>query len=162
MKVELRAARAADAAAIADVLLTSRRIFLPYLASPRSDDEIRDWMRDTVLRTETLTVAVAGDAVVGFLAVRERDGITWLTHLYLRPSHVGRGIGSRLLAHAIAVARRPVRLYTFQQNEGARRFYERHGFVPIAFGDGSGNEEGRPDVLYELASDSRGIRLTIS
>src|SRR4051794_37368081 len=80
VKVELRAARAADAAAIADVLLTSRKTFLPYLPSPRSDEEIRAWMRDTVLPTETLTVAVAAGVMVGFLTVRERDGITWLTH----------------------------------------------------------------------------------
>lgn len=149
--VELRPARAADAAAIADVLLTSRRTFLPYLPSPRSDDEIRAWVRDTVLRTEQLTVAVAGGAVIGFLAARERDGITWITHLYLLPPHVRQGIGSSLLARALAGARRPVRLYAFQRNEAARRFYERHDFVAIAFSDGSTNEERCPDVLYELA-----------
>ena len=44
-----------------------------------------------------------------------------------------------------------MRLYAFQQNEAARRFYERHGFVAIAFGDGSTNEERCPDVLYGLA-----------
>ena len=135
---------------VADVLLTSRRTFLPYLASPRSDDEIRTWVRDTVLRTEQLTVAVAGSEVVGFVGVREREGTTWITHLYLLPSHVGQGIGSRLLAHALAGAPRPVRLYAFQQNEAARRFYERHGFVAIAFSDGRTNEERSPDVLYEL------------
>jgi ribosomal protein S18 acetylase RimI-like enzyme len=148
---ELRAAHAADAAAIADVLLVSRRTFLPYLAAPRSDDEIRGWVRDTVLPTEQLTVAVAGGAVVGFLAVRERDDITWITHLYLLPSHVGQGIGSSLLERALASERRPVRLYAFQQNEAARRFYERHGFVAIAFSEGSTNEERSPDVLFELA-----------
>jgi hypothetical protein len=31
----------------------------------------------------------------------------------------------------------------------ARAFYERHGFVAIEFGDGSGNEAGQPDVFYE-------------
>lgn len=149
--VELRAASAADAAAVADVLLTSRRTFLPYLPSPRSDDEIRTWVRDTVLPAEELTVAVAGGAVVGFLAARERDGIAWITHLYLLPSHVRQGIGSRLLRRALAKAPRPVRLYAFQRNDGARRFYERHGFVAIAFSDGSTNEERSPDVLYELA-----------
>jgi ribosomal protein S18 acetylase RimI-like enzyme len=148
--VELRAALAADAAAIADVLLTSRRTFLPYLASPRSDDEIRMWVRDTVLRTEQLTVAAADGAIVGFLAVHEREGMTWITHLYLLPSHVRQGIGTCLLAHAIASAPRPVRLYAFQQNEAARRFYERHGFVAVAFSDGTDNEEHCPDVLYEL------------
>ncbi|MGE3511045.1 MAG: histone acetyltransferase, partial [Vicinamibacterales bacterium] len=30
-----------------------------------------------------------------------------------------------------------------------RVFYERHGFVAVAFGDGSGNEERCPDILYE-------------
>jgi RimJ/RimL family protein N-acetyltransferase len=39
-----------------------------------------------------------------------------------------------------------LRLYTFARNEGARRFYERHGFAPVAFGDGSANQEGEPDV----------------
>jgi ribosomal protein S18 acetylase RimI-like enzyme len=29
-------------------------------------------------------------------------------------------------------AARPIRLYCFQQNQAARRFYERHGFAPIA------------------------------
>ena len=45
-----------------------------------------------------------------------------------------------------------LRLYTFARNEGARRFYERHGFVAVAFGDGSGNQEGEPDVRYERAT----------
>lgn len=151
MKVELRAARDADARAIADVLLTSRKTFQPYLPSPRSDEEIRAWIRDIVLHTEAVTVAVADDAVVGFASVREREGKTWLTLLYLMASHVGLGIGSRLLAQALAGARRPVRVYSFQQNQGARRFYEHHGFVPIAFSDGRTNEERCPDVLYELA-----------
>jgi len=47
----------------------------------------------------------------------------------------------------------PIRLYTFRDNHAARAFYEHHGFVAIGFGDGSGNEEGCPDVLYEWRSD---------
>ncbi len=46
----------------------------------------------------------------------------------------------------------PIRLYTFQANLGARRFYSRHGFVAIEFGDGRANEERCPDVLYELTA----------
>jgi hypothetical protein len=41
-----------------------------------------------------------------------------------------------------------VKLFCFQANKGARRFYERHGFVAEAFGEGSANEEGLPDILY--------------
>jgi ribosomal protein S18 acetylase RimI-like enzyme len=51
---------------------------------------------------------------------------------------------------SIAKEREPEQLdlYTFQPNAGARRFYERHGFAAVEFGDGSDNEERVPDVLY--------------
>jgi RimJ/RimL family protein N-acetyltransferase len=52
----------------------------------------------------------------------------------------------------LATARRPIRLYTFQQNNGARQFYERNGFSPVRCSDGAANEERCPDVLYELAT----------
>lgn len=39
-------------------------------------------------------------------------------------------------------------LHVFQQNTGARRFYERHGFVLVEERDGSGNEEKLPDAHY--------------
>ncbi|RQP21430.1 N-acetyltransferase [Albitalea terrae] len=70
------------------------------------------------------------------------------------PRSVNRGIGSLLLAHALRTLAPPIRLYTFQANAGARRFYERHGFEPIEFTDGQGNEERCPDVLYEFAINS--------
>jgi hypothetical protein len=45
-------------------------------------------------------------------------------------------------------------LYTFKRNAGARRFYERNGFVAMAFGDGSGNEAHEPDVRYARPPDA--------
>jgi hypothetical protein len=44
---------------------------------------------------------------------------------------------------------RRLQLFTFQRNERARAFYEARGFVAIGASDGSGNEEGEPDLLYE-------------
>ena len=71
-----------------------------------------------------------------------------LEHLYVEPSAQGRGIGARLLAHA--KARRPdgLELWVFQRNEGARRFYERAGFVLVFTTDGADNEEREPDARY--------------
>jgi GNAT superfamily N-acetyltransferase len=155
MDVSLRPAAPADAARIADILLAARAAFLPYAPSPHTDDEVRAWVLDVLVPRETVTVASLYDRIAGIIAAHEADAITWITQLYLDPSLVGRGIGSRLLAHALATAPRPVRLYTFQQNAGARRFYERHGFAPIAFADGSGNEERCPDVLYDYAAGVR-------
>lgn len=152
MSATLRTAISTDAEGIAEVLLASRAAFLPYAASAHTDGDVRTWVREVLLPCESVTVAVANGRVVGVLAVAQRNGTSWLTQLYLHPAHVAQGIGSRLLAHAIATALAPIRLYTFQQNVGARRFYERNGFLPIEFTDGSANEEQCPDVLYELAS----------
>lgn len=152
MSVDLRTATAIDSARIAEILLASRKTFLLNALSPHSDDDVRAWVKDKLLASQEVTVAVVYGQIVGVLALAQIQGVSWLTQLYLDPLFVGRGIGSQLLARAVATAPRPIRLYTFQQNLGARRFYERNGFVPIEFGDGSSNEEGCPDVLYELAS----------
>lgn len=151
LNVSLREATPADAERIADVFLSSRKAFLPFAVSPHSDDEVRAWVRDVLLPTEEVTVAVVDQEVVGFLAVKRSEGATWITQLYLDPSSVALGIGSTLLAHAIATAPLPIRLHTFQENTRARRFFERSGFVPIQLTDGAANEEQCPDVLYELA-----------
>ena len=148
--VVLRPATLADAGAVAGVLLASRRRFLPWLPSPRSDDEIRSWVRAHLIPHEHVTVAEADGRLAGFVATHFEDGHTWLTQLFLAPGFTGRGIGTALLAHALEFAERPVRLWAFQQNDGARRFYERHGFTAIRFTDGRDNEERTPDVLFEL------------
>lgn len=154
MSAVLRAAVSTDAGHVAAVLLASRKTFLPFAPLAHTDDEVRAWVRQVLLPSEAVTVAIVDDRVVGVLAVAQQHGASWITQLHLHPSHVAQGIGSRLLAYAVVTATPPIRLYTFQQNAGARRFYERNGFVPIEFTDGSANEEKCPDVLYELASPS--------
>jgi len=155
MNATLRAAVSTDAESIAAVLLASHAAFLPFARSAHTDEEVRAWVREVLLSSEAVTVAVVNGQVIGILALAKRGGISWLTQLYLHPTHVEQGIGSKLLAHALATALPPIRLYTFQQNIGARRFYERNGFVAIEFTDGGANEERCPDVLYELASPLR-------
>jgi hypothetical protein len=92
--------------------------------------------------------------VVGVLAVSSQADAHWIDQLYVHPAQ-GRLRRGRHVAGARAglgrSARRglPVRLYTFQANQHAREFYERHGFVAVALGDGADNEERCPDVLYE-------------
>lgn len=148
----LRPAGPADAQRIADVLIASRKAFLPFAPSVHSEAETRQWVRGVLLPTRQVTVALVDGVLVGVLAQATVDGCQWVEQLYVHPSHVGQGLGSLLLAQAIAGARLAVRLYTFQQNLGARRFYERHGFAAIALSDGSTNEEKCPDVLYERAA----------
>jgi GNAT superfamily N-acetyltransferase len=147
----MRAAQVSDAERVAEVLIASREAFMPFAPSVHTESQVRKWVRDVLLPCTRTTVAVVSDSVVGVVAVSEKEGQGWVEQLYIHPAHIGQGIGSALLAHAVATTPGPIRLYTFQQNARSRKFYERHGFVAVEFSDGSTNEEKCPDVLYELA-----------
>ncbi|MDH4987158.1 GNAT family N-acetyltransferase [Aminobacter anthyllidis] len=140
--VVLRPAEAQDAHDIARILRAALAAFdwMPQLHTP--DEDLR-FVSSCLLAEQQVTVATLQDKVVGFATV---DG-DWIEQLYLDPAWTGRGIGTQLLRHATAKMTH-VKLYCFEANHGARRFYERHGFAAEAFGDGSRNEEGLPDILY--------------
>jgi ribosomal protein S18 acetylase RimI-like enzyme len=150
----IRVAEARDADEIAEVHTIAMREAMPYLPHLHTDAETRSWVAEVVLPRQEVWVAEAGGRVVGVAALEGE----MLQQLYILPGYQGRGIGSDLLA--LAKSRRPdgLRLYAFQRNTRARAFYERRGFVAIAFGDGSGNEEGEPDVLYEWRRKAGGGR----
>lgn len=131
-----------DAPAIARVLRLSLES-LGWMPKLHTADEDLAFIRDMVLPQQSVTVAEAGGEIVGFVAAHKG----WINLLYLHPAWTGQGIGSRLLEEATAGGDE-ARLYCFQANAGARRFYERHDFRAAAFSAGSGNEEGLPDVLY--------------
>jgi ribosomal protein S18 acetylase RimI-like enzyme len=143
-EVEVRPATPDDAGAIADVYLSSFHATYDFPLA-HTDDQVRHWIADILLPTREVWVAATPTGTVVAMMVLSLD---MLDQLYVAPAWTGRGIGSRLLSHA--QARRPdgLDLYTFQVNTGARRFYERSGFVEVARGDGSGNEERQPDVRY--------------
>ena len=147
--IRLRAASLADAVAVADVYLCSRKELVSCAPLAHSDDDVREWIRARLIPTGRTTVAVAQDRVVGILAVSPGREASWIDHLYVLPGWVGRGVGTRLLDQAVRELPPPIGLYTFQQNLRARRFYEARRFVALEFGDGSGNEERCPDILYE-------------
>ena len=142
-----RDATSADADAIADVYLTSRKQLVPFAPLAHSDNSVRNWIHTILLQRADVTVVEKEGHIVGMMALESTpDGIKWIDQLYLHPSVVGQGIGSRLVNLAKAELGAPITLYTFQENTAAIAFYERHGFVGVEYGDGSGNEEGCPDV----------------
>ncbi len=137
---------------VAALLIDTRVAFMPYAPSAHPDDDVRAWVATTLVPSGGVTVAEVAGRVVGAMATEPGDGCSWITQMAVDPAHVGQGVGAALLAEALRTLPRPLRLYTFQANLGARRFYERHGFQAIQFTDGQDNEEHCPDVLYELAT----------
>ena len=146
-----RAATSADVGGVTDVFLRARKELMPFAPLAHSDLAVCRWIADWLIPTGGVTVATdTRGLIVGIAAISTVDGVLWLDQLYVMPSRVGQGVGTSLLAEVRANARLPIHLHCFAENRRARAFYERHGFVAIAFGDGSDNEEGCPDVVYAL------------
>jgi GNAT superfamily N-acetyltransferase len=116
---------------------------LPWLAGLDKPDEDCAFWNDIVFAECEVWGAEDGNGLVGVIAFRQ----DWIEQLYILPVAQAKGVGTMLLDIAKS-AQRKLLLWTFQKNVGARRFYERHGFVSIEETDGSGNEEREPDVLY--------------
>jgi GNAT superfamily N-acetyltransferase len=154
MNAALRPATAADAPRIASLLIDTRSAFMPYAPSVHLDDEVREWVADHLVPTGGVSVAEVQGRVVAAMATERSRSASWITQMAVDPALVGRGIGSLLLAQAMSRLALPLRVYTFQANVAARRFYERHGFLAIELTDGQFNEERCPDVLYELKAPS--------
>ena len=131
-----------------DVAVLFRRAFgtLTFLPTLHTPEEDRAFFSG-VMGAQEMWVweGKAARRLLGFAAL----GDDTLNFLYVDPAVHDRGIGTALLA--CAKERRPngFQLWAFQENAGARRFYERHGFVAVEFTDGHGNEEHQPDVRYE-------------
>ena len=141
----IRRATEADAAEVSRVFVAARD-GMPYL--PRIDDEHRPALGGWFIERGPIFVDEDDGRVLGFSGVKDGE----LTHLYVDPAAQNRGVGSRLMEHAKAESPDGLYLWVFQKNEGARRFYERHGFQLVELTDGSGNMEREPDARYEWTS----------
>lgn len=116
--------------------------FLP--GDLHTDAETLDWMRDTVFATQQVIVAEGEEGgIAGYLAL---DG-DLVTGLYVRAGDRRRGIGSDLVEAAKARLADGLRLWVFQPNTDAIRFYTRHGFRTLMETDGRDNDEKVPDLL---------------
>ncbi|WP_233270548.1 GNAT family N-acetyltransferase [Chachezhania sediminis] len=145
----LRPARPLDAGVLGDILhdFQARTPWMPKLYSGAETVAFcgtlidRGWVR----------VAEREGVPAGFIA---RDGAE-ICALYITDAARRQGHGAALLADAKGRQDR-LWLRCFQVNAGAQAFYRAQGFRQAGTGDGTGNEEGLPDFLYEWqAEDAR-------
>lgn len=148
-RIRIRKATDVDAGVVSRIYLASRKTLVDFAPLAHSDASIYSWIREVLIPTNWVFIADEKGVSIGMMSLSKKDDIGWIDHFYLMPHVVGRGIGTILLLEAKSILKSPVRLITFQQNIGARRFYERHGFEIVEFTDGSANEEKCPDMVYE-------------
>ncbi len=150
----LRAAQAADAAALAAFAQAAFRETFAYRAYPPEDLAAFFASKMSPARYAALlddpamhiTLAVAGDgAICGFASAgpvdlplpdgAPRTAVIELHQLYLAPYAQGTGLADALMARFWATARaqaaRTAYLSVYCENRRAQRFYARHGFAEI-------------------------------
>ena len=143
----IRPFAAPDFEKLTEVWHNTNRSAYPYVVAHQryTLDETRAFFRSSVLPSNQLWVASLGTSIVGFIAV----DATHINQLTVNVNYQRRGIGSALLQYLLATKEGPWRLFTFQRNVSARRFYEKHGFCVARFGV-SPPPENEPDVEYLL------------
>jgi GNAT superfamily N-acetyltransferase len=144
--LRIRRGGSGDARAAADLYLRARKATVPAIPPlVHDDDDVRGYFASHVVTTCELWIAEEPTGELAGILVLDGDHVD---QLYVDPKRTGRGIGSSLLD--IAKRERPngLKLWSFQTNAGAQRFYLRHGFVEADRTDGRNNEERAPDILY--------------
>ncbi len=108
-----------------------------------------DLFVDIIQSEFPLWVAEANGKLLGFMAIKD----SYIDRLYVLPDQQRSGIGGQLIQHAKNLSPTGLELYTHQQNQRARSFYEKSGFKAVKFGV-SPPPESLPDVMYQWRPDS--------
>jgi len=142
--MRLRHGEPGDVETLARMLRSTydRMTYIPRLHTPEEDVA---YVANVLYAGNEVWVAEDEGRVVGFAVLAADE----LLQIHVNPADQRNGVGARLFRHA--QERRPsgFTLWTFQKNEGARRFYERHGCRIVQLTDGQHNEQREPDVQYE-------------
>jgi ribosomal protein S18 acetylase RimI-like enzyme len=154
--MKIRKATPEDSPRCADIHILTRKQMI-YLPKTQAAGAQR-WMREIVFTQQNVWVAEVDRLIVRYASF----GGGFLTNLYVHPDHQRRGIGSALLAEVKAYSPEGFKLWTFQQNEDAIRFYERQGFRSLKVTDGRDNMEQLPDqpMAWEPAARQLAIPAT--
>ncbi len=88
-------------------------------------EELRRRVNEEIAAGWKVTVAEQNSAIVGFAAVKPNDAI--LDQLFVRPGHIGSGLGRALFKDCQDQMPEGFTLHTASSNETARRFYEKAG-----------------------------------
>jgi ribosomal protein S18 acetylase RimI-like enzyme len=127
--LQLRAAEAADASALAELVRAAYAHYVERIGRPprpMTDDY------DVVIRTLRVTVAERAGEIVGLIVLEVGERVT-IDNVAVAPEHRATGVGRALLEHAEASARaaghQAIYLYTHERMTENQSLYSRVGYV---------------------------------
>jgi len=132
MDIHIQEMKEDDREALRELYLLVRNTTFTWVEPNR----FREGDFDKETEGEIITVAFAGELVIGFISVWEPE--SFIHHLYVLPEYQNMGIGKLLLSHALETLDMPVRLKCLQKNQRALNFYKTGGW--------KSKEEGKDDL----------------
>jgi len=109
-----------------------------------SFEENVHFIKNVLSKENTILLAIESNSekVLGMIAFTTKT----IAQLYIDIDYLNHGIGTKLLDRAKEKSDDKLELFTFQRNDIARNFYEKHGFKEV--GRNYKNELNLPDIKY--------------
>ena len=148
MNVQIRRAKPEEAAVLTEIAHAAKR----HWGYP--ENWIQHWRADLTITPEFVAqnemyVAMNGEEIVGCCAIVFSESVTELEHMWIRPEHIGTGVGRALFLHVKErAARLNIPALEISSDPNAEGFYERMGAKRI--GEVRSELEGKPRVLPRM------------
>src|SRR5258708_5663712 len=149
MNVQIRRARPDEAGVLTEIAHAAKR----HWGYP--ENWIRQWKSDLTITPEFITknemyVAMNGEEILGCCALAFRESLAELEHMWIRPEHIGAGVGRALFLHVKErAAHLEILALELSADPNAEGFYERMGATRI--GEVRSEIEGQPRILPRMA-----------
>lgn len=159
MQITIRKALMSDSVILTKISFAAKRVWnYPEAYFDIWRDELT--ISPEYLQHNTVYLAEVNDEIAGYYSIvhKKQDFHSgqvfvaagyWLEHIFIKPSHIGQGIGSVLMGHArqVCIESEIDKLFIFS-DPNSKGFYDKIGASFV--GESPSNIEGRTVSLYEL------------
>ena len=148
MNVQIRRAKPEEAGILTEIAHAAKR----HWGYP--ENWIQHWQADLTITPEFINdnemyVAMNGDEIAGCCAIAFSESLAELEHMWVRPEHMGTGVGRALFLHVKErAADLKIPALELSADPNAEGFYERMGATRI--GEVRSEIEGQPRVLPRM------------